>query len=93
MLEYTALTMLIISLDHDIELFLYIEKKKCAELPPPPHFWLPLNQRLCKSATGQLSQGTGLGTDLTCLSSIWMLVVYDVFYMSIFKGMFWKHMP
>lgn len=73
--------------------FCTLKKKKCAELPPPPHFWLPLNQRPCKSATGQLSQGTGLGTDLTCLSSIRMLVVYDVFYMSIFKGMFWKHMP
>lgn len=93
MLEYTALTMLIISLNHDIELFLYIGKKKYAELSPLPHFWLPLNQRPCKSATGQLSQGTGLGTDLTCLSSIRMLEVYDVFYMSIFKGMFWKHMP
>lgn len=93
MLEYTALTMLIISLDHDIELFLYIEKKKYAELLPPPHFWLPLNQRPCKSATGQLSQGTGLSKDLTCLSSIRMLEVYDVFYMSIFKDMFWNHKP
>lgn len=60
MLEYTALTMLIISLDHDIELFLYIEKYVC-RVPP-------LNHRLCQFVIEQLSQGMGLDKELMCLN-------------------------
>lgn len=67
MLEYTALTMLIISLDHDTELFLYIEEMYAE---PRPHICFPLSHRLYRFAIGQLSHVPGLGDDLLCLSLI-----------------------
>lgn len=65
MLEYTALTMLIISLDHDTELFLYIEEMYAE---PRPYICFPLSHRLPWFAIGQLSQVPGLGDDLICVS-------------------------
>ena len=67
MLEYTALTMLIISLDHDIELFLYIGEMYAE---PRPYICFPLSHRLYWFAIEQLSQVPGLGDDLMCLSLI-----------------------
>lgn len=70
MLEYTALTMLIISLDHGIELFLYVEKKyaKVFLFLFFALIFFPLNHKFCQCTTGQFSQGTGLGKDLIHLS-------------------------
>lgn len=67
MLEYTALTMLIISLDHDIELCLYIDEMYAE---PHPYICFPLSHRLYWFAIGQFSQVTGLGIGLMCLRLI-----------------------
>lgn len=67
MLEYTALTMLIISLDHEIELFLHIEEMYAE---PHPYICFPLNHRLYLVCIGQFSQVTQLGDDLMCLRLI-----------------------
>lgn len=64
MLEYTALTMLIISLDHDTELFLYTEEMYAE---PHPYICFSLSHR---EFIEQFSQVAGLGNGLTCLRLI-----------------------